>query len=117
MTRIARFNEQVAVILTRSFGSMWTAYLFLVMSLVPVIPGLMGLSPIVMYISTTIIQLVALPLLAVGQQVLGRDHERIIREMHAGIKAELVLAKEERAHMHELLGRLGSDKGFANVVV
>jgi hypothetical protein len=44
-----------------------------------------------------------LPLILVGQRVLGRDHEQLIKCMAKNIQADLDLAKEDRSQMIEAL--------------
>ena len=75
----AGFNTQIAVWLTEHVGSMWTAYVFAVIAIIGLF-GILGLiSPVVAllvaWISQTFIQLVLLPIIMVGQNVLGRKSE------------------------------------------
>jgi len=69
------FNDRLALLATRAFGSMPTFYLFVVWALLPVIPALRHVEPIILYVSAGFIQLVALPLISVGQNLLGRHSE------------------------------------------
>ena len=73
------FNEKLAIGLTKSVGSMWTAYTFTVLAIVGLFAILGLLSPIVALLvawsSQTLIQLVLLPVIMVGQNVLGRKAE------------------------------------------
>ena len=75
----AGFNTQIAVWLTEHVGSMWTAYIFAMIAIIGLF-GILGLiSPVVAllvaWISQTFIQLVLLPIIMVGQNVLGRKSE------------------------------------------
>jgi uncharacterized membrane protein len=72
-------NTRIAIRLTHSVGSMWTAYLFIILAVVGLL-GILGIiSPIVALLvawtSQTLIQLVLLPVIMVGQNVLGRKSE------------------------------------------
>jgi hypothetical protein len=72
-------NTRVALVLTKGVGSMWTAYLFTVLSIVGLL-GLLGLlNPFTFllctWVSQMFLQLVFLPILSVGQNVLGRKAE------------------------------------------
>lgn len=83
----AGFNTQLAVWLTEHVGTMWTAYIFSVIAIVGLF-GILGLlSPIVAFlvawISQTFIQLVLLPIIMVGQNVLGRKSELQADEEYA----------------------------------
>ncbi len=74
-----RFNTRLAVRLTRLVSAMPTAYLFTVLSLIGLF-GLLGLlSPFVFLLTTWLsqqfLQLVFLPILAVGQNVLNQKQE------------------------------------------
>lgn len=73
------FNEKLAIGLTNSVGTMWTAYLFVVIAII----GLLGIlqvfnaitGTLVGWASQTLIQLVLLPVIMVGQNVLSRKAE------------------------------------------
>jgi len=75
----AGFNTQIAVWLTEHVGTMWTAYTFAVLAIIGLMAILGLLSPIVAlliaWISQTFLQLVLLPVIMVGQNVLGRKSE------------------------------------------
>jgi uncharacterized membrane protein len=75
----AGFNTQLAVWLTEHVGTMWTAYTFAVLAIIGLLAILNLLSPIVAllvaWLSQTFIQLVLLPIIMVGQNVLGRKSE------------------------------------------
>jgi hypothetical protein len=94
MSRVSEFNERLAVRATRAFGSMWTTYgLFLYGFLPVLLPGAMTA---LLYWSNTV-QLWSLPLLMVGQSVLGRAAERQARETHDAVLEELALLRAERS--------------------
>src|ERR1700736_5428595 len=75
----AGINTRIAVGLTKSVGTMWTAYTFVVLAIIGLFAILGLLSPIVALLvawtSQTLIQLVLLPIIMVGQNVLGRKTE------------------------------------------
>jgi len=85
---IGRFNTRVAVIITKSVGSMWCAYIFALISLVALPAALASRSPIIIvaWISQAFLQLVLLPIIIVGQNVQAEasdaralnDHETLI---------------------------------------
>ena len=112
---IRRFNEWLAVKVTRSMATMWCAYVFLVWSLIPLVWP--EAESIVFYVSGGIIQLVALSLIMVGQNVLGQatatqakethdtvleTYDRVIENNDVVIK-EIILCKEELALVCEEL--------------
>src|SRR6266571_4159851 len=73
------FNTRVAVALTKGVGTMWTAYAFVVLAFIGLFAILGLLNPIVSLLvawaSQTFLQLVFLPIILVGQNVLGRKAE------------------------------------------
>lgn len=77
-------NTRIAVGLTKSVGTMWTAYSFTVLAIVGLLAILGWLPPLVallvIWASQTFIQLVMLPILSVGQNVLGRHAELMAEE-------------------------------------
>jgi len=72
-------NTRVAVLLTKSVGTMWTAYAFAVLAFIGLFAILNLLPPILIlliaFISQTFLQLVLLPVIMVGQNVLNRKSE------------------------------------------
>ncbi len=83
----AGFNTRLAVWLTEHVGTMWTAYVFAVIATIGLLGILNLLSPIVAllveWVSQTFIQLVLLPIIMVGQNVLGRKSELQADEAYA----------------------------------
>ncbi|MDD2878698.1 MAG: hypothetical protein PHZ23_15885 [Acidiphilium sp.] len=87
-----RFNEWLAIHLSEMFATMLAFYLFTVLALLPLAwPAAM---PYVQFISSGVLQLIALPLLAVSGVIIGRkadaraeaDHQAImelVADLHA----------------------------------
>lgn len=77
--RAEGINTAIAIMLTKRVGSMWTAYTFVVLAIIGLLAILGLLNPIVALLvawtSQTFIQLVLLPVIMVGQNVLGRKAE------------------------------------------
>ncbi|MFJ2575957.1 hypothetical protein [Kitasatospora aureofaciens] len=93
------FNERVAVAATRGFGTMWACYALTAFSLLPL--AFPDQQAQLLYWSNCV-QLVALPLLMVGQQVLGRAAERRATETHDAVLAELALLREAHDQIAQL---------------
>lgn len=90
---VARVNEWIAVKLTLVVGTMYCAYVFLVLALSG-FPGPHATSAqYVQWFSQTVLQLVFLPVLAVGTAVLSRHSQHLAEAMYNGI----------RRLLHELL--------------
>ena len=84
---IKKFNEWLAVHITLALGTMWCTYVFALLVLIPVfVPRA---EQVIMYISSSFLQLVCLPLLMVGQNVLSRKSEKRAEEDHKMIMKEL----------------------------
>jgi ABC-type multidrug transport system fused ATPase/permease subunit len=77
--KAAGINKRIAVGLTKTVGTMWTAYTFGALAVVGLMAIIGLLSPIVallvVWISQTFLQLTLLPIIMVGQNVLGRKSE------------------------------------------
>lgn len=73
------FNARIALLLTNKVGSMWTAYLFVLLAIIGLL-GILGILPpvvalLVAWTSQTLIQLTLLPVIMVSQNVLSRHQE------------------------------------------
>src|SRR5260370_1481010 len=68
---LGRFNSRVAVLITRSVGSMWCAYAFALLAFVSFPAAITSHDPIIIvsWIAQTFLQLVLLPIIIVGQNV------------------------------------------------
>lgn len=68
---MGRFNTRLAITITKSVGTMWTAYLFAALALVslPAAIDSGNIIVIVGWIAQTFLQLVLLPIIIVGQNV------------------------------------------------
>jgi hypothetical protein len=88
----ATLNERIAVHATKVFGTMWAFYVLTLYGLLPL--AFPNAQDRLLYWSN-VIQLVALPLLMVGQNVLGRAAERQSRETHDAVLEDRQLLREE----------------------
>lgn len=76
------FNMKIAVAITRGLGTMICAYIFAILAIIG-FPGFNATpTQYVQWISQTFIQLVALSVLAVGQQVLSKQGELMAEEQY-----------------------------------
>jgi hypothetical protein len=108
---IGRFNTRIAVIITKSVGSMWMAYLFALISLVALPAAIISHDPIIIvaWISQAFLQLVLLPIIIVGQNVQAEasdaralnDHETLIA-IHT-LTSEIHTINERQSKILELL--------------
>lgn len=74
---IAKFNHRIAVRITNGVGTMWCAYAFLILDFVMLPPVIAAKSVMVWvsYIAQTVLQLVLLPIIMVGQNVMQTQNE------------------------------------------
>src|SRR5438093_10456218 len=73
---LGRFNAAVAVKITRIVGTMYCAYVFTVIALVALPAAIQPGSPTVLvnWLSSNFLQLVLLPIISVGQNVIVAAH-------------------------------------------
>jgi hypothetical protein len=103
-----KFNEWIALKMTLGVSTMWAFYLFCIYGLVPKIFPHVNQDTILYY--SNYIQLIFLPLLAVGNAVMARATEKRDLETHdtvmksnEAMMEELQLAKEERQELTDLV--------------
>jgi len=98
MKRINAFNEWIGVHVTLIFGTMWITYLFFVYGFLPIlIPSEMTT---LLYWSNTV-QLWSLPLLMVGQNVMGRSAEKRAEEDHETLMKEFIELKQMHSELRD----------------
>ena len=96
-----RINDWLALHTTLLMGTMWCVYAFTLFSLLPL--WLPKLQNELLYVSNCL-QLVALPLLMVGQNLLGQNAERRAAQDHEAIMEELGEVKAMHADLTILVG-------------
>jgi hypothetical protein len=100
-------NDWIAVHATRVFGTMWVFYGLVVYGLLPVLfPNAMNT---LLYWSN-VIQLVALPLLMVGTNLLGAASEQRAIQTHNAVMEELEIARQDRTELAALVESLTQAK-------
>jgi hypothetical protein len=107
---IGRFNTWLAVRITKTVGSMWMAYIFAAITLISLPAAIASgqVIVIVAWIAQTFLQLVLLPIIIVGQNVIQAtndaraeaDHETLTAvhqltvEMHAINEAQTAILRQ-----------------------
>lgn len=92
-----RFNEALAVRIVLTVATMECVYAFGFFVLIPVF--FPQAEPIVQYVSSALLQLTFLPLIMVGQDVMGRKAEQQRQQDHAAIAEELKLLRKIVKHI------------------
>jgi hypothetical protein len=74
---VNKFNYWLAVKITNSVGTMWCAYLFLILDMFMLPPVIKANSVMVWvtYLAQTVLQLILLPIIMVGQNVIQSQNE------------------------------------------
>ena len=94
-------NERIGLVITRSVGSMWAAYVFAGLSLVSLPAAIASGNTIIIvsWVAQTFLQLVLLPVIIVGQNIQAKaaDERAIATYEDAG--AILEEAKEIQTHL------------------
>jgi hypothetical protein len=105
-SKLTQFNEWLAIMITQWFGSMTMFYACLIWCLIPIYDK--ALENTVFYVSGGIIQLVALPLIMVGTNILSRSAEKRAQIDHITIMKEFSLVKHMVEEVREI--NLDGDK-------
>lgn len=116
---VARFNNWLGLLITRSVGTMWAAYAFMCLSLVSFPAALQAFQKGdtvtgISWLSQSFLQLVLLPIIIVGQNVISAgqdqraeaDHETLTA-LHAMNVQQLQLLEDQRRIL-DLLQRKGN---------
>ena len=113
------FNAAVAVGITRTVGTMWTAYLFAALTLIslPAAIASHDVITIVAWIAQTFLQLVLLPIIIVGQNVIQAANDARAETDHETLSAVHRLTVDiHRINeaQTEILERLGGQRAPAS---
>ena len=98
---IARFNAKVGLKITVIVGTMWTAYLFTCLALVSAPSAFASGNTliIVAWIAQTFLQLVLLPIIIVGQNVLAKAADARAQATYDDASAVLDEARQIQSHL------------------
>jgi hypothetical protein len=98
---VNRFNRKVGLGITTSVGTMWCAYVFMLISLVSLPAAIASHDPIVIvaWIAQTFLQLVLLPVIIVGQNIQAAAADARAAATYEDAGAILEEAKQIQAHL------------------
>lgn len=91
---LKEFNRKIAVKTTLTVGTMGCVYIFFIWCVLPIL--FPGIEQIVFYVSSGILQLVLLPLIMVGNNVLSERAEQRAEQDHKMIMEQFEIAKTMR---------------------
>ena len=100
---LQRLNDRIALQTTVLMGSMGCVYAFIVLMLVPI--WVHALYNPIFYASSAI-SLIALPIIMVGNALLGKNAEVRATQDHETLMAEMAELKEMHQELRELVARL-----------
>src|SRR6267143_3683479 len=119
---VGQFNSRLAVLITKSVGTMWAAYVFALLALISFPEALLafrhGDTVVgVSWLSQSFLQLVLLPIILVGQNVISvsqdaraeADHETLTA-LHTMNVRQLQLLEQEKKILEILRRRAGSER-------
>jgi hypothetical protein len=98
--RETRFNDWLAISITRIVGTMWCAYAFAGLALVSLPAAVRGgTATLIGWIAQTFLQLVLLSIIMVGQKVAAEKSDRQLEQTYCDAEALLKISDE----IHSLL--------------
>ena len=122
---VNEFNSRFAVLITRSVGTMWCAYLFVLISLVSLPDAIHAFQQgnnfvAVSWLSQSFLQLVLLPIIIVGQNVTAAaqdaraeaDHETLTA-LHTINVTQLRILEQQKKILDRIAKLEGVEKGHA----
>jgi hypothetical protein len=122
---INEFNSRFAVLITKSVGTMWCAYLFVLISLVSLPDAIHAFQQgdnfvAVSWLSQSFLQLVLLPIIIVGQNVTAAaqdaraeaDHETLTA-LHTINVTQLRILEQQKQILDRIAKLEGAEKGHA----
>jgi hypothetical protein len=97
-----RFNEWLAIHITKIVGTMWCAYAFALLALISLPAAIRGgTATLISWIAQTFLQLVLLSIIMVGQNIAAKKSDRQLDQTYRDSEEVLKIS----AAMHELLER------------
>ena len=95
------FNGKLGLFLTTIVGTMWAAYLFTILALVSFPSAMRTGNSIIMvaWIAQTFLQLVLLPIIIVGQNILGKAADKRAEQTYKDAEAILHECSQIQAHL------------------
>jgi len=98
---INKINDKIAISITKLVSTMWCVYLFAGMVMIPLFAP--STTTVIQFISSAFLQLVFLPLILVGQDLLGQKSEARAQQDHDTIMAEMAEIRAIHQDLHSVL--------------
>jgi len=108
---IVRFNARFGLLVTISVGTMWCAYVFTVLALLALPSAIkQGTYYVIVWLSSSFLQLVLLPVIIVGQNIQAAAADKRAEETYKDAEAVLKEAEEIQKHL------LAQDEAISSIV-
>lgn len=108
---IVRFNARFGLLITLVVGTMWMAYLFTVIALFALPDAIkQGTYFIIVWLSSSFLQLVLLPIIIVGQNIQARAADKRSEDTYKDAEAVLKESEEIQKHL------LAQDVAISNIL-
>ncbi|HGY5555246.1 MAG TPA: hypothetical protein ACN46L_06490 [Prochlorococcus sp.] len=93
---IGRLNNRIATLITDTVGTMWCAYMFVLLALVSLPDAIQSENPITIvgWCAQTFLQLVLLPIIIVGQNIQAEQSDKRAKTDHKTLTAVHTLTRE-----------------------
>lgn len=98
MNKLERFNDRLAVLMTKAMNSVWMFYVFFIVSALPI--HYTDYKEVYHYF-VEFISLVFLPIIMVGQRIMGRAGQIRAHEDHLTLQKMVKETQEELALLRE----------------
>ena len=106
-----RFNARFGLVITLAVGTMWCAYAFSILALFALPSAIhQGTYFVIVWLSSSFLQLVLLPIIIVGQNIQAKAADRRSEDTYKDAEAVLHEAAEIQTHL------LAQDAAIAEIV-
>ncbi|MGH9083444.1 MAG: hypothetical protein ACRDY3_05280 [Acidimicrobiales bacterium] len=96
---VGRFNTKVGLRITVIVGTMWAAYVFAAIALISLPDNIHSTQLLILWISSSFLQLVLLPVIIVGQNIQAKAADARAEATYDDAAAVLEEAKQIQAHL------------------
>lgn len=96
---VGRFNSALGLRITVVVGTMWAAYVFACIALISLPSNVHRLQDLILWISSSFLQLVLLPIIIVGQNIQANAADKRAEATYNDAAAVLEEARQIQAHL------------------
>src|SRR5579863_5165327 len=96
---VVRFNARVGLRITILVGTMWAAYLFALIALISLPDNWHSTQNLILWISSSFLQLVLLPIIIVGQNIQAKAADKRAEATYQDAEAVLQESTQIQAHL------------------